>query len=299
MSAAFSGVACDRDEAPHEPNCVGTAPFLAADGLSLMQSCLEIASWNLNRQEGADSSYGEVLVPPDSVVRDIEVRFLDHDRPTDPVTDRPAEAAPQVACFALRWEVADTTVALLQPSATSPWRFDARGLRAGRTSASFSLVRDGAFVDFRSGPIDIVVAEPGAPPDSIDFVIILNGVWILFVRDGKVVPSCGSNVANPGVLEGFTGEITDGHYSFRRLGEDCRPTLFSEDEYRLAFEFRNPCIASIVNHPEHFGVLMSFHVEGLAVGATEVAISLMRGAEWVYRSPWLPVRVKSGRGTSR
>lgn len=264
------------------------SPFEEKGGVIVESDCVEIASWN-HEEDGA--SFGEILAPVGGTSATCALRFVDHDLARQAVTNRPGIRAVEVSCLDLDFEVADGGVASVEEIAAVPGTFRVHGLSAGRTTVRFLMARPGEAA-LRSGPIDVVVENPSTPPADLDFAIVLNGIRKLFVVDGALVPSCGSTTADPGFLEARVGEITDGHYSFRSLdASNCRAQTYDESTHHLAFEFEDPCIAGIVNHPEHYDVKMTFHLEGLAAGETRMRMRVFEGTEIVALTPWVPVVV--------
>jgi hypothetical protein len=81
-------------------------------------------------------------------------------------------------------------------------------------------------------------------------------------------------------------------FSFRILNyATCAETEPSPTFYSLAFEFADPCVAGVVNHPEHSGEYMLFHLRGFTVAETSVRILLIYNNHVEFVSPPLPVRV--------
>jgi hypothetical protein len=258
-------------------------------GIAIYRKCSEVATWN---HEADGVSLGEIIAPLGATTDRCEVRFLDLESPREPVTDRRAQVPLTDDCLELGATIADGTVAAIEPAgAGDPWGFTVRGKRVGRTTATFTVRWSGGATEVQSGPIDIVVEDlsidPG--PDS-DIAIVLNGVRLVFAIDDTLAASCGSTVADPGYVPATVGTITDGHISVRFLEPGCSTQTLGAENH-LAYEFRDPCIAAIVDHPEHFGVLTSFHMEGLTAGSTEMRVRIFEGQDIVYRSPWIPVVV--------
>lgn len=263
-------------------------PFAQSGGVVIYTNGFEVAAWN---HELDGLSTGEIVAPLAGATGRCEIRFIDHSLPREATTNRPGTVVETSPCFTLASSVADPAVAAIEPIEGDAWGFRVRGLAAGNTTAVFA-VRRGSTTVAETGAIRLVVEDPNAPPaQPMDFTIVLNGIRYVFAIGGQLVPSCGATTATPGYLEAKVGEITDGHYSFRKIEAPCTARLMDEAIYHMAYEFREAGICGIVDHPEHYGVLMTFHLEGLTAGQTDMRVRVFENAALIYRSPWIPVVV--------
>jgi hypothetical protein len=289
-----TGLSCSNDDEP-DP-CAGISDervrasgVTSVGGLSIVRKCVEVATWN---HEADGLTTGEIIAPVAGRTDRCEARFLDLESPRQPVTDRRAEIVLTDECLELVGSVADGSVAAIEPAGEDdPWGFFVRGNRVGRTTVTFSIRWAGGETVVLSDAIPIVVEDPAVQPGpDTDLAIVLNGVRLVFAVDDTLAPSCGATVADPGYVPATVGQITDGHISVRFLESDCGTQTLGP-EHHLAYEFKDACIAGIVDHPEHFDVITSFHAEGISAGSTEMRIRIFEGDAIIYRSPWIPVVV--------
>jgi hypothetical protein len=288
---------CGGDGGPGDPadECAGAqtslpAPFETRSGILVFtRTDYEVASWN-HEEDGVAA--GEIIASVGQVSDFFEVRFPDHDLPRELITNRPGTVAETSPCFSLGWSVADEGVGVIEAVEGQPWRFTVRGVSAGRTTVTFDVRRRDGSVVVAAGPVALVVDDPAQPPvKSMDFAIVLNGIRVVFAQGGVLVPSCGATNADPGYLDVKVGEITQGHYSFRELVNPCTTHTLDETIYHLAYEFKDAGLCAIVDHPEHYGTHVIWHMEGLAAGQTEMRVRLFEGDQLVYTSMWIPVVV--------
>jgi hypothetical protein len=54
-----------------------------------------------------------------------------------------------------------------------------------------------------------------------------------------------------------------------------------------------------VNHPEHWGEITIFHIEGLAAGETTLRLRLLNAGQVTMTSPPIPVVITAPRGDAR
>ncbi len=256
-----------------------------ATALVIRQNGSMIASWNLDPVQGPGASIGEIIVDEGASLVGAAVSFLDPDG---------AEFVPQGG-ETLGIEVANQAIALLAPVG-DPWSFTVQGLAAGSTTAVFTIQHEG-HIDFTSGaiPVQVTTSTPGP---GTSFLLRKNGIAQLIVVDGVLVPSCGSTTANPGHFETPAGTLTE-LYSFRLLAPDCTSTTIASPPYSLAFEFADPGIARIVNHPEHWGEITIFHIEGLVAGETTLRLRLLNAGQVTMTSPPIPVVISVPRSGVR
>jgi hypothetical protein len=256
---------------PHDP--IGAAQAV------LFSGCNRIATWNF----GVEGATGVLIAPLAGTSQEIGVQFLD-------ATSHAVE--PMDSGYSLGWSVADTTVAAIAPVSGSRWSVRVSGRRVGHTTAIFALRWLGN-LECALGPLDIVIEDPhAAPAIAPSFLLKKSGVRHAFVQNGTLVPSCGATMAT-GFLPAQLDTIED-LFQFRLLDfASCSETTPSPSFYRLAFEFADACIAGIVNHPEHIGEHMEFHLRGIAAGSTTLRIRLLHRNTVAFVSPPIPVIVTS------
>jgi len=287
----LSAAGCGDDSSSTEPDGPCESALSRVGGISIVRDCVEVASWN-HEEDGLATGVLDLTQGEDA---EVEIRFLDHALDRELFTNRPGTITLDPSCTALSWVA---TPAAPGPSGAEvsvesvpdePWCLRVTGTTEGM--ATLRLTARSGDRTYSTGAMDVLVRGASLPdPAELDFAVVLNGIRKLLVVDGALTPSCGTVVADPGYLEARVGEITEGHYSFRYL-DGCTARTYDEDTHRLLFEFRDPCVAGVVNHPEHFGVNVTFHLEGLAAGETDVRLRLYEGNEHRYTSPWLPVVV--------
>jgi hypothetical protein len=203
--------------------------------------------------------------------------------------------------YALRWTVADPSVARLEAVSGDVTRFDLVGLGVGKTTVAIELLFQGNPI-LASGLVPLVCVDPTAPEiSSPSFTCVASGLKSIIVDQGAVLPRllpgegapCGW--WTPGAFELGEGEETT-LYSVRefRVNPDpCETSILQDSTYRFSFAFSDPDIARITSHPFHWDEVTIFHVNGLVAGMTMMTIYATHkdtGAlRWV--SPPMPVNV--------
>lgn len=253
---------------------------LEPHALWILDGCNPIATWAYDTTNGPALASGPILVPPGTTRANLAVRFLsDHESPEgirDEITFPPE--------FSMDWTVASPTIANVTRAAGQDFDVDVAGLSAGSTTVQFRLLRQGSPV-YTTGGIPIQVAT--TPPAHQDFVLRKNGIWTVMVQGGAVVDSACGRGANPGQLTAAVGELTD-LYSIRFIDAACA-TPAPGTSYSLLFDFDDPCIGRIINHPVHWGEKLIFHLQGLAAGVTSLRITALDNGQPAFVSPPLPV----------
>jgi hypothetical protein len=154
------------------------------------------------------------------------------------------------------------------------------------------LVRNGV-PQYATGSIPILVLDPAQAADPArDYFFKKNGIKLVFVVDGAVVTQTCGWTAVPGHLEANVGELTDLIF-FRFIDDPCDDNAASNSLYSLVFQFADPQIAKIVNHPIHWDEKTFFHIEGTAAGSTTLRVWVLSGTTLQFASPPLPVVVNA------
>jgi hypothetical protein len=104
-----------------------------------------------------------------------------------------------------------------------------------------------------------------------------------------VVTNACARDANPGAMTTAAGALTD-LYSLRLLDGGCATSTLN-GAATLHFEFENPCLGRIVNHPIHWGEISIFHLQGLQAGTTQVRITALLHGAIQFVTPPIPVVV--------
>lgn len=256
----------------------------------------QIASWNYDPVRGPDTATGVLLALTDETRSGLQVVWLgpwqegdgSHDGSGRVAADLPADVV------SLGWEVADPTLARLEPVTGEPWRFDLVPLAAGHTTLILRLLA-GATPLWSSGALDLVVADPAEVQDPApDLVLNRSGAWTVIIIDGEPVAAGCGRTTNPGWLEGRPGESTD-LFRFRLLDDECSQVT-PPGLYLLTFMVADAGVAHITNHPLHWGEHTVFHVDGEAVGETTLQLFLLRRDSWRLQlyTPPLPLIVTAG-----
>lgn len=249
-----------------------------------------LASWNYDSVSGPGQSFGALIVEEGKSLNDNKILWLDTltgDNGYRLSLD-PAEPG-----YAIAWTVADQSVATISPSGADPWSFSVNGLTVGTTTVTFRLLFN-ATVELTTGPIRIIVRDSLSPPGEMaNFMITKGGVWHIVSRNsGLIAPNyCTFSVS--GKLSVAQGELTD-LFSFwlPDAADSCRRVKPSSSQRRLVFDFADPSVARVVNHPVHWGEHMEFHLEGLNPGTTTVRIHFVRSDNSVeFTSLPVPVEV--------
>jgi hypothetical protein len=258
---------------PHVP--------IGAAGAMLFRGCSRVASWAL----GIAGGYGKVVVPLQEPARAYGIEFID-------AADVPVD--PSESGYDLAWQISNPAIAAVALDAGERWRFRITPQAVGHTTVAFTLRWNGA-AEYTTGAFDVVVWDTtAAPAQPMNFVIRKSGVRHVFVQNGAIVPSCGATIAT-GYMPAPVDTIGD-LYSWDGIDfANCslQPDP-SSSQYSLAFDFADPCLAGVVNHPEHTGEYFIFHLRGLALGDTQLRLHLLNQNAVVWRSPPLPVRVNAG-----
>jgi hypothetical protein len=263
-----------------EPVPVTVGTTIAPEAFWITEGCNPLATWNYDPVEGPNVATGPLLVAPGET-RTLNASFLGG---TDEQGIREELSPAAEEGYGLRWTVANPAIADFAAGAgISEVRLSGGG--SGTTAVEFRLTLGGTTV-YETGPIPILVAAE--PPVSPDFLLRKNGVWTLIVREGAPVDTACGRTANPGALAAAVGELTD-LYSVRFL-EGCE-TIAPSSTYTFLFDFEDPCIARVINHPVHWGERNIFHIEGMAAGTTHMRIYAVRGGALEFVSPSLPVRI--------
>jgi hypothetical protein len=253
---------------------------LQPEALWLLDGCNPEATWNYDTTNGPGAATGPIWITPGGARLGLHVGFLSPQRDADGVR---LELDPD-ARHSLAWSVSDPAVVQVT-AAGDRFGVDMAGIATGSATVSFTLRYDGGPI-FTSGGIPVVVAPPPAAPVP-DLIVRKNGIWTVIVQNGVVVASACTRTADPGSLAARVGELTD-LYSVRTVDGACVTNALS-GLATLRFEFADPCIARVVNHPVHWGENLIFHVEGLVVGTTTLRITPFVGGVPQWTTPPLPV----------
>jgi hypothetical protein len=175
------------------------------------------------------------------------------------------------------------------------------GVGAGRTTVVIGLLFQGTPV-ITSGPMPLVCVDAAAAAvPSPSFTCVASGLKSVIVDQGVVLPQllpgegapCGW--WTPGAFELSEGQETT-LYSvreFRVHADSCATSTLQDATYRLAFEFSDPAIARITNHPFHWDEITIFHLNGLQAGSTTMTLYVTDSGTGELRwiSPPMPVTV--------
>lgn len=245
-------------------------------GLVISDACTHIASWNFD-PEITTGAFGAVSVAESETRTNLGVAFVDAaGNDIDPGGGR-----------SLQLVVEDESIARVQVSPGLPGVFAVEGRHAGSTTVEVQIVSRGR-VEYRSGAIPLLVfGVPENPRPA--FFMRKNGIWCVLVDDGELVSDLCGRIADPGRLETAVGETSE-HYFFRRLDDGCNQFNLTGPDYRFTYEFTEDCIARFIIG-DHEPELLTFHLEGLAVGDTGVRLHFFRHDTLEFSSPVIPVHV--------
>jgi len=195
--------------------------------------------------------------------------------------------------YTIDWQITDESRASFTPHPTDPFAFDASGHSAGATQVTFRLLYDGQ-PELVTKPFTIVVRPSGqTAADSASFMITKGGVWHVVCRDGTLLnDEC--NLIGPSEFVVGAGEYTSLYsYWLPKATDSCGREDFSTGLRYLAYDVEDPCIATVVNHPVHWGEERVFHIKGLQAGETTVRIYLINRVTQsvIQASPPIPVRI--------
>lgn len=249
----------------------------------LFKGCSRVSSWGWH----VPGVYGKLVVAAGQVTAPIGMQFQNADT---------AYVVPDEPGYALDWTVANPAIATVDTVPGQPWHFRITGLSSGHTTLVLRLVWNGQ-VEMTTGAFDIVVENPAAPaPLAANFLLKKSGVRHVFVRNDTLVSACGATVAT-GWLPARADTIED-LFQFRLVNfATCGETVPSAAFYSLVFEFGDPCMVSIVGHPEHSGEYFEFHLRGHVVGETTLRIKYLYQNTVQFTSPPIPVHVQAGPST--
>jgi hypothetical protein len=278
------------------------APAIAPEALWVTEAENVQATWNYHAN-GPGVATGPLLVEVGATRPGLEIVFGgawdpgsgghgSGGRPEIEVPDGP---------YAVRWTVAEPSVAALHALPGEITRFDLEGLTAGMTTVTLELLFRGVAV-IASGPIPLVCVDPAAAEEgSPSFTCVASGLKSVIVDEGAVLPALAPGEGapcgwwTPGAFEVDVGAQTS-LYSvreFRVLADPCATSTLGDGTYRLSFSFADPGIARVVNHPFHWDEITIFHVEGLSPGSTTLRLWVTNKTTGALRwaSPPMPVTV--------
>ena len=243
----------------------------------LFKGCSRISSWNWH----ITGVFGKLVADVGETTWPIGIQFQRADT---------AYVVPDEPGYALGWTVADPSIATVDTVPGKPWNFTIHGNAPGHTTLVLRLVFNGS-VEMTTGAFDLVVADPAAAPAvPVSFLLKKSGVRYAFVKNDTIVGGCGSSSA-VGFMPAKLDTIED-LYQFRLVNySTCGETTPSASFYSLVFEFGDPCMVGVVQHPEHSGEIFDFHLRGLALGNTTLRIRYMYQNTVQFTSPPIPVQV--------
>jgi hypothetical protein len=248
----------------------------------VQEACNPVAFWNFDTTNGANQTHGGLIVEPGATRGDLRATFLG-----DELASAYGREELQLdSSYSLEWEVQNTAIARLASDGDA-FTVNLQGVQAGNTTVTFRLVRHGGVV-YATGSINVHVAAKPAPSAAPDFTLKKDGVWTLINRAGTLMDADCGRAPGPGHV-GAPTDVLSSLYWIKLL-KTCSESNPSST-YTFLFEFEDPCVASVLNHPIHWGERSQFHVYGIQEGQTNVTIYAVRNGVLEYVTPALPVVV--------
>ncbi|MBK8233802.1 MAG: hypothetical protein IT349_16430 [Candidatus Eisenbacteria bacterium] len=263
LGGGLTGCGDDNPADDGEPAC----EHLDADGLLLRESDeVIVTQW-----QGATS--GEVHAHHEETSEPIRVRFLDADS---------LETVPAAACVdhALRFEVADPTIAEISAVDGDRWAFTVRGLADGKTTFRIR-VWHGDHADFTSLPIDLHVVDEGEI-EAEGLVLAQKCTWLA---------TWNYDLAHPEVATGRllapVGGVNDS-IDVRFVSPDRLLFAPEGEPYTLGWEITDPSLVEVEVDPlDPWRVL----IRGKVAGTTTVRWKILHEGHSDYTSGPIPLTV--------